>query len=309
VRAVSVVIPTYNRVGLVTLAVKSVLAQTFRDFEVIVVDDGSKDGTQGAVTSLGSKVRYIYQRNQGTAVARNVGIAAARGEFISFLDSDDTFRPHNLELLFGQLERNPNAHVLHGWAETVDELGRRTQWTRPKLKGTVFRQYLYSNPTPIGTVLAHRDCFSPDNLFDPSLPMFEDWDLWLRLSFQYEFDFVPAVVADIRFQGARRNTGHPAAQVAETVSAIYAKLLDDPPSAPPIGHLRRRLASNVHVLSGHHCRVFEGDLRAARRQFLTAVQLAPGFLPAYFGLVETLAGSRPTHRLRVIRAKLWSLRR
>lgn len=305
--AISVVIPTHNRAQLVTLAVKSVLAQTCQDFEVIVVDDGSTDGTEEAVATHGARVRYVYQRNQGASVARNAGIAAARGEFISFLDSDDALRPHNLELLLRQLGRNPDAHIVHGWAQTMDELGTKTQWTRPMLRGTVFRQYLYSNPTPVGTILARRDCFSPDNLFDPALSPLEDWDLWLRLSLQYEFDFVPAVVADIRFQNVRHTTAYRPVRVGETVRAMYAKLLDDPVAAPLVCPLRRRLESNVHVVAGHQYRVHERDLRSARTQFLTAVRLAPDFLPAYVGLLETLAGGRATYLLRLIRSKLWAL--
>lgn len=305
--AISVIIPTYNRAQLVEMAVQSVLAQTFRDYEVIVVDDGSTDETEAVVAGLGPQVRYLRRANQGPSVARNTGISAARGAYISFLDSDDVFRPQNLELLLEQFGRNPGAAIVHGWAETVDHAGRKVQWSRPKLKGYAYRNYLFSNPTPIGTLLARRDCFADGNLFDPSLPIYEDWDLWLRLSFSHEFDYVPAVIADVVFQSARRNTRYPPAQVAETVRAIYAKLLDDPVTGSRVRPVQRHLAANARVLSGHQCRVFEDDLAAARREFLAALRVSPGFAPAYIGLLESLAGGRLTHWLRVVRSRLWRL--
>ena len=107
--SVSVVIPTYQRRGLVRRAVASVLGQTFQDFELIVVDDGSTDGTGDALEGIDERIRYTRQENRGVAAARNVGIRLARGEIIAFLDSDDRWLPDHLAVLTEVLARHPEA--------------------------------------------------------------------------------------------------------------------------------------------------------------------------------------------------------
>ena len=105
--SISIVIPTYNRAGTIERALDSVFAQTFQDFEVIVVDDGSRDATRERVALYGDRVRYIYQENQGCSAARNRGIAEARGAFVAFLDSDDEWLPLKLDVQVRYLETHP----------------------------------------------------------------------------------------------------------------------------------------------------------------------------------------------------------
>ena len=307
---ISVIIPTYNRAQLAKRAVKSVLGQSFRDFEVILVDDGSTDHTKEILQGLGdARVRYIYQPNRGPSVARNTGILAARGDYVAFLDSDDRFLPHHLERLHARLEDNPSAGIAHGWAVVVDRQGRRTQWTRPQLRGSVVPKYLFSNPTLICTLLVRRVCFDDGLLFDPQVPPLEDWDMWLRLSFRHDFDCVPEVVAEVAFQETRQTTRYQADHVRRTARAVYTKLLQDPISGPVVRPIQRKLEANVHVLCGHQHRVFGHDMPAARREFWKALRLAPRFSPAYVGLLETFAGPRLGRWLRSARSSLFALRK
>ncbi len=106
---VSVIIPTYNRAALVCEAVDSVLGQTYQDFEILVIDDGSTDGTDAAVATYGDRVRYVWQENRGMSAARNRGIDLARGEYLALLDSDDLWMPFKLELMVAVLDRFPQA--------------------------------------------------------------------------------------------------------------------------------------------------------------------------------------------------------
>src|SRR4051812_17019821 len=105
--SVSIIIPAYNSERYLRASLQSVLEQTYRDYEVIVVDDGSTDGTKAAVLGVEGSIRYIYQSNQGPSAARNTGIAAARGDFICFLDADDSWTPDKLAIQVEFMERNP----------------------------------------------------------------------------------------------------------------------------------------------------------------------------------------------------------
>ncbi len=111
---VSVIIPTYNRADMLDEALRSVFAQTYKDFEVIVVDDGSTDHTRSVVDKYPHRVRYVHQENQGHALAKNTGIAAADGGYIAFLDDDDTWLPRKLELQMDVLENNPDVDLVYG---------------------------------------------------------------------------------------------------------------------------------------------------------------------------------------------------
>jgi len=121
---VSVVIPTYNRAEVVRASIESVLAQTHRNIEVIVVDDGSRDHTRQVVESYGDPVRYVYQANAGVSAARNTGFVHARGEFVALLDSDDQFLPWKLEAQLRVLERHPEVGMVWTDMTAVNEHGR-----------------------------------------------------------------------------------------------------------------------------------------------------------------------------------------
>lgn len=120
---VSVVIPSYNRAYIVGHAIESVLRQTYKNVEVVVIDDGSSDDTKSVVTAFDERVRYIYQPNAGIAVARNSGIAAARGEFVAFLDSDDVWLPWKLEAQLSVLRQRPEIGMIWTDMTAVDESG------------------------------------------------------------------------------------------------------------------------------------------------------------------------------------------
>jgi glycosyltransferase involved in cell wall biosynthesis len=304
--AVTVIMPVFNRPQLAERAASSVLAQTFRDFELIVVDDGSPLDLESMCPSFHhSQVRYLRQANGGPAAARNHGIAAARGQFISFLDSDDVLLPNNLADLYGRLLGIPHAGVAHGWATIVDHRGGELQFTRPNLEGRVFSHYLFQNSTPMGTILIRRVCFDTVASFDESLPLFEDWELLLRLSFHYDFTAVCKRVARIYHQTEQRSTSRPAGDVGLAARTAYEKLLDDPVARPHVQATWKTLMANTHVMTGHHYRVFEANMPAARREFLAALRMAPGYRRAYIGLVEASMGQWIIGKLRQLRSRLF----
>ena len=191
---VTVVIPTYNRAHLITRALRSVLAQTFTDFEIIVVDDGSTDDTETVVISLDdARVHYYRQPNAGASAARNYGMREAKGEFIAFLDSDDEWFPNKLELQVARFRELPNTvGMLYTGSQTVTE-GSPPETFIPSQRGNLYRQLLEQNVAHgTSSVMIRRSVVERVGYFDEQFPAIEDYDYWVRVSTCFEIDFVPA---------------------------------------------------------------------------------------------------------------------
>ncbi len=185
--AVSVIIPAFNRADVLGRAIDSVLAQTYPDFELIVVDDGSTDRTAEVVQTFADpRIRYIPQANAGVAAARNTGLAEARGRFVAFLDSDDRFLPHKLAVQVAVLEASPEVGLVAGGYRVVSASGEplieRHPWHAwPRLD---VQTWLYACPVTVHSVLVRREWLARAGGFDLSLNgQAEDWDLWLRLAY------------------------------------------------------------------------------------------------------------------------------
>ena len=183
---VSVIIPTYNRAETLQRAIYSVLNQTYTNFELLVVDDGSTDDTKEVVTKINdSRICYIFQRNQERSVARNNGIRSSTGDYVSFLDSDDEYLPHKLEVQVPVLNENKDTcMVLGGWLD-VDNNGivlrKNSPWNlRPELNYDL-KDWLFSPPVHFCTSLVRREWLERTGGFDPCIIWTEDVDLWFRM--------------------------------------------------------------------------------------------------------------------------------
>jgi glycosyltransferase involved in cell wall biosynthesis len=181
---VSVIIPNYNHTRFLRAAIQSVLAQTYRTFEIIVIDDGSTDNSREVVAEFGEQVRYIWQENQGLAGARNTGILAARGDYIGLLDADDQWRPDFLKAMTSLIDQHPDGAVYYCLAQSMDVNG----CDLPQVFGgpvlppdSMFAALLRANFLIPSTVVLRRSVALSVGLFDRSLRSCEDWDLWLRL--------------------------------------------------------------------------------------------------------------------------------
>jgi glycosyltransferase involved in cell wall biosynthesis len=190
---VSVIIPTYNRAALVAEAAASVLAQTYRDYELLVVDDGSTDGTGEALAALGVAIKLLRQpRRRGVSAARNLGVATAGGEWLAFLDSDDLWLPGKLERQMAFMGAHPR-FLLSQTEETWVRRGVRVNPPRNHRKegGRIFLRSLERCLVSPSAVVLHRRLFDEHGGFDEDLPAAEDYDLWLRLSWRYEIGLLP----------------------------------------------------------------------------------------------------------------------
>ena len=192
---ISVVIPAYNAERTVGRAIDSVLAQTRAADEVIVVDDGSTDGTADVVRRYGEKVTLICQENAGVSVARNRGIEASTGEWIAFLDGDDEWRVEKLQLQTGHLSRNPEIKWTYSNFYKQDGSAPQTKaHVSSRLTALldcteVFDDYLtiYANHgyAWTGTLIVHRDVFATVGMFEPGMKRAQDTDLWFRIAYQF----------------------------------------------------------------------------------------------------------------------------
>lgn len=185
---VSIIIPTHNRAGFLVRAVDSVLAQTYRNFELIVVDDGSTDSTSQLLAAYGREVTVVRQENRGPAAARNLGIRQARHPLLAFLDSDDRFAPEKLALQVAAMEAAPAAllsHTQEVWYRNGSHLNQKK--IHAKGQGDIFARSLRLCVVGMSTVMARRTFFVQVGLFDEELPCCEDYDLWLRASVRHSF--------------------------------------------------------------------------------------------------------------------------
>jgi len=185
---VSVIIPSYNHVQYIRQCVDSVLAQTYQDIEIIVVDDGSTDGTVEILREYDDRIVLIEQTNRGTQAARNAAIRASSGEFIALLDSDDEWLPGKLQRQMPVLVEHPEIGMAYGQAYTIDEQGVRLNSGRAfgaPVSESAFEDILVLNPVPALTAVVRRSCLNDVGLFDESFIGAADWDLWLRIAHRW----------------------------------------------------------------------------------------------------------------------------
>ncbi|MBY6032511.1 glycosyltransferase family 2 protein [Marinobacter daepoensis] len=198
---VSVVTPTFNRADYLPVAVESVLAQSMADFELIVVDDGSTDGTEELMQRYLSdpRVKYFYQENQGQSVARNRGIDEARGQYICFLDSDNAWVETKLEVSLRAFNENHHADIVYGDYIAIDAAGKELGVNRMKrYSGHITPQLLRDNFVSMNTTMTRKRCFAEMGGFDKADRLAEDYGLWLRFSTRYQFLYVPEVLGYYR---------------------------------------------------------------------------------------------------------------
>lgn len=194
--SISVVIPAYNAEQHIGRAIDSVLTQTLKVDEIIVVDDGSSDKTEQVIRSYGDKVKYIAQQNAGVSVARNTGIEAAAGNWIAFLDADDEWMPEKIKLQTEHLQRNPDLKWIysnfyqkqphsqklqeaHG-SRTLDELLDGRDFFEDYFTAFVNHGHLWTC-----TVIIQKEVFEKTGPFEPGMKRAQDNDLWYRIAYQY----------------------------------------------------------------------------------------------------------------------------
>ncbi len=246
---VSAIVATYNRADLVAQTLDSILAQSYPNLEVIVVDDGSTDGTGEMIRErYGDRVRYFRQDNAGPSAARNRGIEHARGEYVAFLDDDDLWLPTKIEQQVAVLERAPDSAVCYTRCGVLTSDGRQTEEiyavSDEGRSGNVFELVLRRAVMLLQTVMVRREALDEVGLFDQALDISEDTDLFLRLTLRYPAVYLRETLALLREHEGRK-TREDMRQGRHLRARVYnmAKLLDVVP--PDRHHLLPMIARRL----------------------------------------------------------------
>jgi len=203
---VSVIVPSYNAAVYLPFAIESVIAQTYPDWEIVIVDDGSADNTRSVVDSfrhrLQDRLRYIHQPNLGLSAARNTGIRAVRGEYIAMLDADDVWLPHRLARAVPVLDGDPETGLVHARVVRIDVQGTVTGQLKVEpeyLSGRIARD-IYTRLAHIvcPTVMFRKSCLETAGWFDEAMHATEDRDLWFRIALRYKIAYIDEVLAQYR---------------------------------------------------------------------------------------------------------------
>lgn len=297
---VSAVIPTFRRAKFLARAIESVLAQTYRPVEVIVVEDGSHESGHVA-TAYGDRVRYVWQENQGSSVARNTGVAAARGSWIALLDDDDYWLPERLELQMALAREFPSLGFIHAnyfWLRNDVRVTRPASGIMAMPSGWVAQELVLSRfSVATSTTLFRADVFRRIGGFDPAYRVVQDYDLWVRLSLVCQFGYVAAPLACYQADGEEdsavvRRKALALVDILEAFVAANRGLCRTWP--------RRRLRRCLHNahLRAAQAHLWADDLEIARSQFLKAWRWDPSRLSTLAYALACLTGPGGVRALR-----------
>jgi glycosyltransferase involved in cell wall biosynthesis len=294
---VSVIIPTYNRRNRIQKAIRSVLAQTCSDSEIIVVDDGSTDDTAVDVARLAEndqRIRLLqHGRNKGAPAARNTGIGASRGEFVSFLDSDDEWLPDKLAKQTELFRDGPPAlGVVHCGCTKVFADGRPPEDLSFDLRGDVYASLLARYGVQTSTLLVRRDCFDVAGGFREGLRGCQEWDLCIRLARHYLFDYAPEPLVAYHIHGGPTISGDRSRNLRAylRVVRLHEKEIVDRCGQDAL-RWHHEWPRQEFLAIGYRNRDLR-QLRAAARAFLAASLIPPVHWDHLFDAALILLGTR-----------------
>lgn len=290
---VSAVIPTRNRAGRIADAVRSILAQTYPDVEIVVVDDASEDGTEGVLGELAARHSLQIVRLPhagGAAVARNVGAEEARGELVAFLDDDCRWHPSKLESQLGQIDEECRLVYCKQAVRSADG-GEWIVEGRPPPTGGSGNGLLRANYIGTSTILVDRELFLKVGGFDQELRRLQDWDLVLRLSRQTRFGYVGDVlVTGLMVPGGISTDRQALVESARRIVADHRPYL----SSAELGTLLYGLGKFL---------LADGDTEESREFFRASLRAAPTYPIGLVGLAASLFGPKFARAIRAWRRR------
>jgi len=254
-KTVSVIIPTYNYARYVAEAIDSALGQTYAPLEVIVVDDASTDDTPRVLAAYGDRIRAIRQPNGGAGAARNTGIAAARGEYVAFLDADDVWLPAKLQLQMALFKADPTLGLVHCGSEAIDGQGKTLEVFLDGKEGFVALEMLRLDreviQLPGSCIVVPRRVAEELGGFDARLPPSEDWDFCFRVSMRYRVGYVRKPLFRYRLHGGGIHLNIPKMERSMLIALDKAFASPD----PAVQALRAHSYGQLHsILAGCYFR-------------------------------------------------------
>lgn len=287
---VSVIIPTYNRARYICRAINSVLNQTFTDYEIIIVDDGSTDNTREVLAQYGNRIVYLSQSNKGISASRNRGISAAQGEYIAFLDSDDEWLPEKLTIQVDMLDKNERLGLACSRMLILDSDGKQRGYKPEERTGRNFRELIeIGGDLPTSTVMTRKACFDKVGVFDETLPPMEDFEMWVRIASRYDIYMMPEKVLAYYYTHDHQITKN-TTLVYEATVKLDKKILSRHRHMPgfPAKTVCRKIASSEYVLSRIYYK--EKQYEEAFGMLCDAMRNSPLIGMRFVKKNETLAG-------------------
>jgi glycosyltransferase involved in cell wall biosynthesis len=297
---VSVIIPTCNRAELLPVAITSVLNQTFQDFELIVVDDASKDSTRNVVKGFhDQRIKYLYHKiNKGGSAARNTGITNSNAGYLAFLDDDDEWLPQKLELQVGLMDNSPLevGGIYTGYIQIDRTSGEILDQKTATRRGDLAKELLRGNCIgSTSSILLRKECFAKSGLFDESLPSFQDYDLWLRIAGGFQFDCIERPLFKYYIHKSKIWTNPQALSIGlEMMLQRYggSRLL------------RKHLSYYYLFLGVLYCNI--GDTKKGRQTYIKGMRLYPFEPRHYFNLGLSLLGAENFIKVKEIKDRILS---
>ncbi|MEM6752982.1 MAG: glycosyltransferase [Cyanobacteria bacterium P01_C01_bin.38] len=277
---ISVVVPAYNSQNTISETITSVLQQTFSDFELIVINDGSTDGTLEILSGVKDARLKVYSYpNGGLPTARNRGILRARGEFISFIDADDLWTPDKLELQLQALQKNPQAGVAYSWTICMGNNGKSFHpGVSESFQGNVYHNLLIGNFIASGSnVLIRKQAIESVGYFDESLKSCEDWDYWLRLAPKWDFVVVAKPQIIYRLSSGAMSSKLDVMEKYQTL--VLNKAFESAPSQ--LQYLKNRGFAYIYLFMTRLCLSRASDVKVveqASQKLWKAIRFSPRIL-------------------------------
>ncbi|MCI1279530.1 MAG: glycosyltransferase [Nitrospira sp.] len=301
---VSVVIPTYNCARFLGQTIDSALRQAYRDFEIIVVDDGSTDDTQQVVAGYGKTIRYVYQSNQGASAARNVALSIASGEFIAYLDADDLWIADKLSRQVEYMVAHPACGFLHTEVSVIDEQNKvlhtrfNYETNRPVPQGLCIRELLLRSHIQTLTVLERRTAFDDAGMFDLRLPVAQDYLHWLGVVLRgYEVGYLAEPLGQYRWRAgslmsSQRRLVEDFVRIYEIIVAEYG--LEQSQGAEVMELVQAQLYATQRQLAYLERR--EGSGAIARRRLSRLIRQRPFDLKLYLDFAKSYVSRQVAQR-------------
>lgn len=301
---VSVVIPTYNCARFLGQTIDSALRQAYRDFEIIVVDDGSTDDTQQVVAGYGKTIRYVYQSNQGASAARNVALSIASGEFIAYLDADDLWIADKLSRQVEYLDAHPACGFLHTEVSVIDEQNNvlhtrfNYETNRPVPQGLCIRELLLRSHIQTLTVLERRTAFDDAGMFDLRLPVAQDYLHWLGVVLRgYEVGYLAEPLGQYRWRAgslmsSQRRLVEDFVRIYEIILAEYG--VEQSQGAEMMELVQAQLYATQRQLAYLERRECSGAI--ARRRLSSLIRQRPFDLDLYLDFAKTYISRQVAQR-------------
>ncbi|WP_024461929.1 glycosyltransferase [Marinimicrobium sp. LS-A18] len=287
---VSVVIATYNMGCYLDQAIDSVLAQSWDNVEVIVVDDGSTDETATLMSRYKDDIRinYIQNENQGQPRAKNCGIRHACGDYIAFCDADDLWHPDKLSHQMPLFD-DPEVGVVYSEVSNIDEYNRRYEQPPPyvRYQGSVTNQLLIRNFVPFGTAVIRRECVEKSGAFDEQFRMGIDWDLWLRYSLDWKFAYTPEKTYIYREWSGQMSNNYRGRY--KHALRILRKFVESQGASLPARTLRRAWA-DTYINQANAIVMHEGKFLEPLSIYAKGIGKAPTYWYGWKSLIKWMIG-------------------